>query len=127
MRYLVMLIALVAVFASAGYVASAFDTDKAAVNSAGPVVVVDASQYPDHITRTCSGAEPRFGAQPYFFGFTKPGLCMTRVIYANTYGEARECAAALCPDCRIEDITGWYQFSSSVRDPSGRQSFCPAK
>jgi hypothetical protein len=125
MRPLFMVIAIVFVFAAAGYTAFAFDTGNTARNpgQAGPSLVI--SEYPDHLARTCSGAEPRLGAQPYFFGFTRPGLCMTRVIYANTYGEARECALALCPDCRVEDITGWYQFSTSVRDPGGKLSYCP--
>jgi hypothetical protein len=125
MRYMVTAFALALVFAAAGYAAYAFDADNTAMSSGPHSPAVTTSEHLDRPIKTCSGQEPRFGAQPYFFGFTKPGFCATRVIYANTYGEARECAVALCPDCRIEDITSWYQFSSSLQGPDGKQSFCP--
>jgi len=93
-----------------------------AVLTVAPVMAADA---PGGRLTTCSGDTVMPVAQDYFFALTKQdGFCMTSPFYANTYGEARECARVVCPDCRAEDITkdyilGWVK--------PGNPGFCPAR
>ncbi len=73
--------------------------------------------------QTCSGATPGSAAQYYLFGMKGPrNFCMTRMFYANTYGEARECAQSQCLICIVEDI-------SKYLDQQGGKgiSYCPSR
>ena len=72
---------------------------------------------------TFSGAVARPAAQYYLFGIKGPNdFCMTRMFYANTYGEARDCALSQCLICRVEDITKFF-------DPESGKGirYCPAR
>jgi hypothetical protein len=79
-------------------------------------------------SKTCSGRDTGQATQLYFFGFTKSdGFCMTKPFNANTYGEAKECAVKICPDCGIEDVMGKYTFGSAMPDVNDIRGFCPAR
>ncbi len=74
-------------------------------------------------TQTCSGATPGPAAQYYLFGMKGPrNFCMTRMFYANTYGEARECAQSQCLICIVEDITKSFDMAGSKGI-----SYCPSR
>ena len=76
--------------------------------------------------RTCSGQVAAPDAQLYFFGFTKDdGFCATRPFLANTYGGAKDCAEKICSNCRVEDITGLYNFGSALTPLDASRGFCP--
>ncbi len=80
------------------------------------------------IGRTCSGQMTGPSTQLFFFGFTKEdGFCATRPFSANNYGEANDCAQRICPNCRVEDITGRYSFTSAFAGQNNMQGFCPAR
>jgi hypothetical protein len=71
--------------------------------------------------QTCSGADVGPAAQYYLFGMKGPrDFCMTRMFYANTYGEARECAQSQCLICVVEDITKSFDMAGGKGI-----SYCP--
>ena len=73
--------------------------------------------------QTCSGADAGPAAQYYFFGMRGPrDFCMTRMFYANTYGEAKDCAQSQCLICVVEDIT-----KSFDRQGGKGISYCPSR
>ena len=67
---------------------------------------------PGQTPLTCSGAQGFLGSQNYFFGFKDKGSCGVQAIYANSDSEAWSCARKLCPNCKIEDLTGSYQLQT---------------
>ena len=67
---------------------------------------------PGETPLTCSGGAGFFGSQNYFFGFKDKHSCGVQAIYANSDSEAWSCARKLCPNCKIEDLTGSYQLQT---------------
>jgi len=80
------------------------------------------------LTMTCSGDYAVYGAQNYYFGFTdEKGNCGVQLYYANTPGEAYNCAMKVCKECRLEDLTGLYQFGSAMPGYNPGEQFCLGK
>lgn len=77
---------------------------------------------------TCGGQYAVFGAQGFFFGYTdEKGNCGVQSYYANSYGEAYNCAQEKCVECRIQDLTNLYQFGSAQPGYNPGEQFCPKK
>lgn len=81
---------------------------------------------PENI-RTCGGEFPVLGAQNYFYGFKwGEGGCGTMSFYANSPGEAFDCAKRYCKNCELEDLTSLYQFGT-IEGFDIKTDYCPAK
>ena len=77
-------------------------------------------------TMTCGGQYTVYGAQNFFFGYTdEKGNCGVQSFYANSPGEAYSCAKKVCNECKLQDLTGLYQFGSAQPGYNPGGQFCP--
>lgn len=80
------------------------------------------------LTLTCSGDYAVYGAQNYYLGYTdEKGNCGVQSYYANSPGEAYSCAAKVCKECSLRDLTGLYQFWSAMPGYNPGEQFCLGK
>jgi len=80
------------------------------------------------MTMTCSGEYTVYGAQNFFFSYTdENGNCGIKSFYANSSGEAYNCAMKACKECELKDLTGLYQFGSAMPGYNPGEQYCPKK
>ena len=81
------------------------------------------------LTMTCSGEYAVYGAQNFYFGYTDAkGNCGVSLFYANSSGEAYNCAVKACKECsRLQDLTGLYQSWSAMPGYNPGDQFCLGK